>query len=98
MKEQDEMISRHSLVLILLLVLVATPAILIYRCASNALDAEATLHANEVILRVVTEYIHEHPGCWPESWEDLQQTAIAEDLQVSHYRWPDDIEEYKKRF
>jgi len=81
-----------------LLLLVGIPCLLIYRCASSGLEAEATLHANEVILRVITQYIHEHPGCWPETWDDLKNTAIPEDDQLSHYRWPDDIQEYKKRF
>jgi hypothetical protein len=90
--------SRKSLILIFLLLLVAVPCVLIYRCASEGLEAEATLHANEVILGVVKQYIHEHPGRWPGSWDDLKNTAIPDDDQVSHYRWPDDIEEYRKRF
>jgi hypothetical protein len=69
----------------------------VYRCVNSALEAETTLHANCVVLYVLEAYMEENPGSWPGSWDELKKTSIRDEEQRSNYRWPDDIDEFKKR-
>jgi hypothetical protein len=78
------------------LVLIAIIAY-IYHSVSVSLQAEETLWVNWDVLQVLQVYVAQNPGRWPESWEDLKKTPLPDQWRRSHYRWPEDINEFKKR-
>jgi hypothetical protein len=47
--------------------------------AKTSTDAEYTLQAFLTTLEVVEEYLREHPGEWPRSWDDLAKQIAAKD-------------------
>jgi hypothetical protein len=62
----------------------------IYGGVSAALAAERALHANSLVVGLVHDYIVDHEGAWPRSWEDLEGMASRE---VGMFEWPADKEE-----
>jgi hypothetical protein len=68
----------------------------VYCRVDYALKAEMGLHAHLQIFEVLKVYLRENPGKWPQSWEELEQTAIPEESQRV-YRWPDQSAEFRKR-
>lgn len=75
-------------------VLVIAIGLVVWRGASNSLEAEATLHAYNLVLDVVTQYIKEN-GKWPDNWDALAKISPA--LEHSIWTWPRDVDEIRKR-
>jgi hypothetical protein len=86
----------HLIVIFLAITAMIVIPVCIYRSASNALEAEETLHTNEAVFCVLSVYLRENPGCWPKSWDDLEKTTVPPHLQQT-FSWPEDIHEMKKR-
>lgn len=64
-----------------------------YIAVSTSLTAEHALHANLLVLDLVREYVVDHQGAWPRSWEDLEQLPARE---KGMFRWPLDAEEVRR--
>jgi hypothetical protein len=60
-----------------------------------SMQAEYTLHANRLVLRVVERYVSEHGGRWPTSWDDLEQ--VADPDERGRCSWPRDADEIRGR-
>ena len=60
-----------------------------------SMQAEYTLHANRLVLRVVERYVSEHGGRWPSSWDDLERVADPDERGASS--WPRDADEIRGR-
>lgn len=60
----------------------------------NALEAEERLHATECTLKVVEQFIKDHPGHWPQSWNELEKTSFP---GHGMYSWPKHSAEIQKR-
>jgi hypothetical protein len=68
-----------------------------YRSVAVSLEAERTLHAYRTTLTVLTIYLRENAGAWPSSWEDLARVSLKPDEQRAFLKWPDDMEEFRRR-
>jgi hypothetical protein len=86
----------HRGCLIALLVFCITTPLLIYHCASRALEAEATYGAEEDVLRIATAYLENNPE-WPKNWEDLNPTTVPLDWHPNPMPSPDQFAEWKQR-
>lgn len=75
-------------------VLVIAIGFVVWRGVSNSLEAEATLHAYNLVLDVVAEYIKEHE-MWPDSWDALGNTSPA--LEHNVWTWPRNMDEIRRR-
>ena len=58
----------------------------------NIKRAEFNLHAMRETLQIVEQHIEKHPGEWPRSWEELDETAASSGLK---WRFP--LNEMKER-
>lgn len=54
-----------------------------------ALTAECSLHATLLVVDLVREYVIDHQGAWPRSWEDLERLPPR---QRAMFQWPADSE------
>ncbi len=68
--------------------------VICWRVVSDSLNAENTLHAYNLVLDIVAEYIKAN-GKWPDSWEALAKTPPALTHRV--WNWPSDIKEIRRR-
>jgi hypothetical protein len=75
--------------------LVVAGAALAYRGVAVSLEAEHTLHANNLVLEVVTAHLENDNAEWPNSWDEL--TVTVPTRQRGMYSWPDDLEELQQR-
>jgi hypothetical protein len=66
--------------------------IALYSEVSHAMDGEYTLHANMAMIDVVEQYLKDHPGHWPNSWDELGKYSSRPLLLA----WPKDAEKIKK--
>jgi len=83
-------------VVVVALPLLGSTSLVVLICQSIrvSLDAEVTLHAYELVLDVLDDYLAQNGGRWPRSWDDL--------IQIRHdgfagRRWPEDVAQVKKR-
>lgn len=76
-----------QLVVVGLVVLVGGVAWMVYRGISDSLAAERCLHANQLVVTVLRDYVVISGGSWPRSWSDLETMPPR---QHSMYRWPTD--------
>lgn len=83
------------IVIATILITVVAGVALFVQCTRTAVQAERTLHANELVLRVLTAYVETTDGDWPTSWDDLVQTVPAESRSM--WKWPDDLAALKQR-
>jgi type II secretory pathway pseudopilin PulG len=84
------------LIVVLIVVALFCIAASILQCVTVSLEAEKTLHANQVVLEVLEVYMRENPDRWPQSWEQLSKVNISND-QHWMFSWPEDIEKLRKR-
>jgi hypothetical protein len=54
----------------------------------RAEQAERTLQAVILCCDLLNEFARDHPGQWPESWEDLENVQLSGSSVM--YRWPAD--------
>lgn len=93
------LISRKRLILRIVGLFAAMAAIGVsgwgYRAIVTSLEAEKTLHAYYLVLDILKVYLHEHPGMWPTTWEDLACLTPKEKNSV--FEWPDDLPKIQRR-
>ena len=68
----------------------------IYRGISVSLQAEHTIHATIMTIRVVEQFVTEQQR-WPSSWEELERQSLPEASQGGMYRWPESSSEIQGR-
>ncbi len=83
--------------LIILVLFCVTTTVVVYHCASSALDAEETYGDLVDVLTIATVYLQNNPE-WPKGWEDLEQAKVplhshTNGLPASHR----EFEDWKKR-
>jgi L-rhamnose mutarotase len=66
---------------------------LVYQGISTSLHAEHVLHAALLTIDKLDEYVDEHKGAWPKSWQELESTTPQEWAMFS---WPQDSKEIQK--
>lgn len=75
--------------------IVLAGAVLVYQAITVSLQAEHTLHANYLVLAVVTSHLEKDNAEWPRSWDELSTTVASG--QGGMYSWPNDREELRAR-
>lgn len=60
------------------------------RCA---LAAERALHATLLVIDLVREYVVDHQGAWPRSWQDLERLSPRDRAM---FQWPEDAEDVRR--
>ena len=75
-----------------ILVIIAA-GVMIYMAASAALRCEHALQSIMITCDLVSEYVKEHKGAWPRSWEDLENLPARE----RNYPWPE-MSEWVQRY
>jgi hypothetical protein len=63
------------LVLLAIVVLIGGALWCVYDAVSEALHAEKGLHATNLTIEAVAEYLDKHNGAWPRSWKELEQSS-----------------------
>ena len=72
-------------------ILLAIP-VFVYKIVNVAGQAERTLHATTCVFKTVDQYVKDHPGQWPKSWDALRTTSTT-----GFYAWPRDDAEIMAR-
>lgn len=62
--------------------LLLAAACLVVSGIDASLEAEKTLHAMNWTLQRIEQYVKDHPGRWPRSWDDITPTTGG-------FSWPD---------
>lgn len=75
--------------------IVLAGAVLVYQAITVSLQAENTLHANYLVLAVVTSHLEKDNTEWPRSWDELM--AAVPNQERGMYAWPKDLEELQQR-
>lgn len=77
--------------LVLIVVAVGATVVvgLVFIGISESLTAERALHANLLVVDILSDYVVSHNGAWPESWEDLEDLPRR---RHAMFEWPGDKE------
>jgi hypothetical protein len=46
-----------------------------YNALSGSLHAEKALHATQLTFEAVEDYVRQHDGAWPRSWNELERSS-----------------------
>lgn len=86
---------RHVMYLAITAVAVAVSIGLgvVYCGIRSSLAAERALHANLLVVDLIREYVVDHKGAWPRSWQDLERLPPR---QRAMFQWPEDGEEVRR--
>jgi len=69
---------------------------LVYCGIQQALDAEQTLRAHNLVLDVIERFVEEH-GSWPTGWDDLDTVSDPDGMSPSCRDWPGGSERIRDR-
>ncbi|MCS7304755.1 MAG: hypothetical protein NZ602_06585 [Thermoguttaceae bacterium] len=61
----------------------------LWRWYQGPREAEARFVHMRHVLAVLTEYVRQHQGAWPRSWEEIEKTPVPPDAPPRHGAWPD---------
>lgn len=61
----------------------------IWRWYQAPREARARLAHMRHVLAVVTQYVREHQGAWPRSWEEIEKTQVPADAPPRQGAWPE---------
>jgi hypothetical protein len=67
---------------------------LVIRGIKVSIEAEHTLHATLMTIRVVEQFVDEYMR-WPSSWEELER--LSQPREWGMYKWPDSSSEIQRR-
>jgi hypothetical protein len=61
----------------------------IWRLYQAPREAQARLAHMRHVLAVVAQYVRQHQGAWPRSWEEIEKTPVPPDAPPRLGTWPD---------
>lgn len=71
-------------------VIIFLGGMVVFLTARAALRAEWRHQDNILVFKLVTAYIEQNDGAWPNSWDDLRK------ISVPNSEWPDNINQVRK--
>ena len=91
MRLRRQHIVRFAIAIVLAILLIGLW--LAYVGVSTSLRAECALHANCLVIELITEYAANNNGAWPRSWHDLEMLPSR---QHAMFQWPADREKVEQ--
>jgi len=96
--EPDRRWSRAGLRVLIFVVVagVSGAAWCVYQSISTASHAEMALHATQEVCELTSQYVREHDGRWPRSWQELEQLDSPPG-KFNLFPWPEkstDLQEF----